>query len=380
MANAAASEIGAPESGPVDVPLARVDAELNRRLKDARSDSREPAHRVRMSNLIIYCDDSEKMCSAEPLVPEIVANHPARVLLLLADPAGSNGGDVKASVLVRQVDGDRRLVSEQITLRAEGGAVDKLPFVVRSLLIGDLPTNLWWASATPPPTAGPILDELAEQAEQFLYDSLGWADPNHAIARTSTWLGKFERDPSGGRWRVASDVNWRRLKFWRRVLTQGLDPASAPGLLADISEVVIEHGPHSVAQAWSVAGWLASRLGWTYQASKLRPNVEIAFRFQAPRGQVTLKIDRLAEGPSEIRRVRVSAGPGGNLGVLEFASEEGNRLSVTPQGVAVAPRTVTVQPQKLAELVARQLSDREPDPVFRESMKVAQQLARHLEG
>ena len=175
-------------------------------------------------------------------------------------------------------------------------------------------------------------------------------------------------------------MNWRRLKFWRRVLAQGLDPASAPGLLANISEVVIEHGPHSVTQAWQIAGWLASRLGWTYQASKLRPNVEIAFQFQAPQGPVSLKIDRLADGPSEIRRIRVSSGPQGKLGVLEFASEEGNRLAVTPQGVAVAPRTVTVQPQKLAELVARQLSDREPDPVFRESMKVAQQLARHLEG
>ena len=42
------------------------------------------------------------------------------------------------------------------------------------------------------------------------------------------------------------------------------------------------------------------------------------------------------------------------------------------------PRTLTVQPQPLASLVARQLSDREIDPTFRRSMEVAQVLARSL--
>src|SRR6185312_15786101 len=209
----------------------------------------------------------DQICQAESLVPKIVANHPARVLLLLADTADSTA-EMRASVRVHQVDHDPRLVSEQVTLRAGNAAIAKLPFAVRRLLIGDLPTNLWWACSTPPPMAGPILDNLAEHAEQVIFDSLGWDDPNRGVTNISTWLGKFERDPSQGRWRVASDVNWRRLKLWRRLLSQALDPASAPGFLANIQEVVIEHGPHAVTQAWQIASWLASRLGWTYQASK----------------------------------------------------------------------------------------------------------------
>ena len=39
---------------------------------------------------------------------------------------------------------------------------------------------------------------------------------------------------------------------------------------------------------------------------------------------------------------------------------------------------VTIQRLSLSELVARQLSDREPDPVFRESMTVARTLAQSL--
>jgi Glucose-6-phosphate dehydrogenase subunit len=358
------------------VPLGQVEAELSRQFQEAQSDLKTPVQRVRMSNLIVYCDCAEHLCQAEAAIPEIIPNHPARVLLLLADPSDPRK-DVAASVLVRQVDGQRRLVSEQVTLRAGANSTTKLPFAVRSLLIGDLPTNLWWASATPPPTAGPVLASLAEHAEQIIFDSLGWADPNRGVAGISTWLGKSERDASQGPWRVASDVNWRRLKVWRRLLSQALDPSAAPGFLSGISEVLIEHGPHSVTQAWGVASWLAARLNWTYKASKLRPNVEIAFQFDAPHGSVSLRIDRLADGPSEIRRLRVLAG---SLGSLEFTSDGGNRLSVAPQGVDVAARTVTVQPQPIADLIARQLSDREPDPVFRESMKVAQQLARHVVG
>ena len=48
------------------------------------------------------------------------------------------------------------------------------------------------------------------------------------------------------------------------------------------------------------------------------------------------------------------------------------------EGVEAAPLTVTVQPQSLAELVGRQLSDRERDPVFTESIATAQVLAQSL--
>ena len=79
-------------------------------------------------------------------------------------------------------------------------------------------------------------------------------------------------------------------------------------------------------QAWQLAGWLASRLGWTIQASKLRPNVEIAFQSPAPHGPLRLRIDRLAEGPSELRRVRVACTSAAELGALDITVEDGPAL------------------------------------------------------
>ena len=40
------------------------------------------------------------------------------------------------------------------------------------------------------------------------------------VAATASWLDRIERMGAGGRWRVASDLNWRRLKYWRRLLTR----------------------------------------------------------------------------------------------------------------------------------------------------------------
>ena len=90
-----------------------------------------------------------------------------------------------------------------MTLHAAGAAVERLPFAVRALLIGDLPTNLWWASPQPPPLAGPLLYDLAEHAQQIIYDSLGWPDPVRGVAATASWLDQIERRSraAAGGWR-----------------------------------------------------------------------------------------------------------------------------------------------------------------------------------
>jgi glucose-6-phosphate dehydrogenase assembly protein OpcA len=302
------------------------------------------------------------------------------VLLLVGEPGPTE--EVRGSVTAwcRATGPRQHICSEQITLKARGSAVDHLPFAVLSLLVGDLPTNVWWASLTPPAVAGTILPDLTENAQQLIYDSIGWTDPVQGMAATAKWLSKFERSPQQGRWRVASDLNWRRLKFWRRLLAQALDPTSAPGALESISEVCIEHGPHAVIQAWELASWMASRLNWKVQGGRVEPGVELNWQLAAPQGTIKLRIRRLPEAPSEIRKVRVVCRLEGKPGALTLAPESDRRLAILPEGIEAAPRTITIQPLPTAELVSRQLSDREHDPVFRESMVLAQLFAQNVLG
>ena len=83
---------------------------------------------------------------------------------------------------------------------------------------------------------------------------------------------------------MASDLNWRRLKYWRRILTQAFDPVINPGGYQSITEIQVEHGPHAVTQAWQLVGWLASRLHWRVQSSRVQPGVEIDWLVKHPNG------------------------------------------------------------------------------------------------
>jgi glucose-6-phosphate dehydrogenase assembly protein OpcA len=367
---------------PTPVPLRDVERELARRLKAVQGPGESPVLRACMSNLVVYCGGPESAEKIAAEVASVVALHPARVLLLVAEP-GPEQGELTSSVRVwgRVVDPGRWVCSEEVTLHATGQAVERLPAAVRSLLIGDLPTSLWWAVPQPPPQAANLLYDLLEHTEQIIYDSIGWTEPARGVVATAGWLEQMERGPGQGRWRVASDLNWRRLKYWRRLLAQSLDPAISPGTLDSITEVLLEHGPHAVIQAWELVSWLASRLGWRVQEGKVEPGVEIGWQFVSGHGPVQVCIRRLDHGPPAIRHLRITSTQEHKLAVLnlQVADAEG-RLAALPEVTGVAPRTVTVPPQPLAELVGQQLADRERDPAFHESMALARVLAQSVIG
>lgn len=364
------------------VALKDVESELTRRMRIVQGPGDSPILRACMSNLVIYCDRPELANQVALEIPDIVATHPARVLLLIAEPS-LEAGDLKATVAVRGrvVDPGRWVCSEFVTLHAQGRASERLPYAVRGLLIGDLPTNLWWAAPQPPSMAGHLLYDLAEHAQQIIYDSIGWIEPPKVMAATASWLSQFEARPGRVRWRVASDLNWRRLKYWRRILAQALDPASVPGAIESLSEILMEHGPHAVIQAWGLAGWLVSRLGWHVEGGHFQEGEEISWQFRSPAGPARLRIRRLPEGTPEIHRIRLACILEGKPGALNLELHPDRRLSVMPEGVISAePRTLVAPVQSRAELISRQLSDRERDPVFHESMAVALLLAQTLLG
>jgi glucose-6-phosphate dehydrogenase assembly protein OpcA len=363
------------------VPLRDVEQMLARQMKALQGPGAAPVQRARMANLVIFCNSLEQAIFINVQIPQVEAVHPARAIVVVGEPSREEC-DVTARVTVRPINvagGRAHACAEQVTLHAAGAAVERLPFAVRALVIGDLPTNLWWATPQPPPLAGPLLLDLSENAQQIMYDSLGWVDPVRGMAATASWLERIEREARGGRWRVASDLNWRRLKYWRRLLMHALDPASAPGAAESVSEIVMEHGPHAVIQAWELAAWLSRRLGWRLQTGKVRDGVEIAWVFSTPNGPRYVRVRRLAEGPPEVRRVHIACTLDGKSAAMNLLPDEGGRrLAIQLEGVEAAPRSMAVPALSAAEVIGRQLSDRERDPAFRESMAVAQGMAQSL--
>src|SRR5262249_18616190 len=158
-----------------------------------------------------------------------------------------------------------------------GDAVQRLPSTARSLLIGDLPTSLWWAASSPPTFGGELFDELKAMTDQVIYSSLTWSDPVRGTLATAAWaVAAGLNEPA------IADLAWRRLAPWRSLIAQSLDPASRPGALETISSVEVEHGPHGLPQAWLLVGWLASRLQWQKTGGTAHCGREIDWRFHGP--------------------------------------------------------------------------------------------------
>lgn len=362
------------------VPLQQVEKEISQQLRAAKDAEAEgPVQRVRMSNLVIYCDSAEAGARLSEIIGEVVVSHPARVLLLVGEKSQPSAGiAVRVLVQCRELATGHQACVEQIVLQAGGQSVLRLPSAVRSLLIGDLPTNLWWAVQTPPPLGAELLFDLAESVQQIIYDSVGWADPPRGVAATAAWIEGVEQY-TPGRWRVVSDLNWRRLKYWRRILSEALSVQSAPGAAATITRVQVEHGPHAVVRAYLLVAWLAQRLGWTLRSGKITSAAETTWRFAAGNEEIAVFVKRLTEGEPRLRRVRITCAISDKPVTMDYhPAEDGQRLAIALEGLDVAARTVTTPRISPSELIGKQLSDRERDPVFRHSMTMAQQMAQVL--
>lgn len=364
---------------PVPVPFPDIERELDRQLKHLQSDEEAPLQRARLSNLIIYCDDRSLGNGVAVQVPEIVLAHPSRVLLLVRETT-ETADELTATVLVREkkISPTIGVCAEQVTITAAGSALDRLPFAVRRLLIGDLPTNLWWASIQPPALAGSLVWDLSEYAEQVVYDSLGWREPARGVAATAPWMDKFGSARAGARRRIASDLQWRRLKPWRRIVSQVLDPAVAPGAIASLSAVTIDHGPHAVVQAWQLVAWIAARLGWKVERGRARGGAELDWVLASAHGPVHVAIRRQPAGPAEIHSLTLACKLDGKSAELKVASDGAGHLAATVPGPNTVARTTSAPSLSLAELVSRQLSDRDRDPVFEETMRIARVFAQGL--
>ncbi|MBL8795715.1 MAG: glucose-6-phosphate dehydrogenase assembly protein OpcA, partial [Planctomycetia bacterium] len=240
---------------PVDV--AAIERELVELWRDPDRDptTQQSITRACMSNLLIYAPTVEAAQDIPDEIGIIVRHHPARVLLLVGE-SNTGGAAVQANVSAycSLLGGDRQVCSEYITITAAGHATERLPSVARSLLIGDLPTSLWWAVPQPPPQGGALFQELARMSGQIIYESQGWLDPVRGVIAAADWAASEETS------QVLADLEWRRLKTWRRLISQTLDPTVLPGALESITEVRFEHGPHALAKTWMLVGWLACKL------------------------------------------------------------------------------------------------------------------------
>src|SRR5262245_55199120 len=352
------------------VDLAAIERELARFGYDPEAlEGGIPVTRACMANLVIFCSNTREEHEITQEIPVIVAQHPSRVLLLVADANSQSAGlEAFVSAHCRLIEDGQQICSEQVTVRAGSVGIRRLPSLVRSLRLGDLATALWWAIPEAPPLFGTLFDELAELADQVIYDSVAWTDPVRQLIVTANWVGR-------GHAKITADLAWRRPEIWRRLIAQSLDPAYAQGALEGITDIHIEHGPHALTQAWLLIGWLALRLGWQPRGGRVAPGPEVNWQFAWPHGTPRVRIRRLASGEAEIKTLRVMTRVAGHPVTFHFRAESASRVSVFAEGFGDRMLSLTGPVQSRAEMVARQLPDLAHDRLFEESVALARTMA-----
>jgi glucose-6-phosphate dehydrogenase assembly protein OpcA len=356
---------------PRGVPVPAIERELEAlwRVSAKPTADEYPVLRACMSNLIVFCRTDQEAGVVAGGLPEVLGRHPARALVLVGnEKAGGDSIDAWVSAHCHLREGTQ-VCGESVTLSAHGQAVKTLPSTARSLLVGDLPTNLWWATPEAPPLSGALYTELAAMSNQVIYDSLGWLEP----VRGMNAMGKLRQDRL-----LVHDVCWRRLKGWRRILSQGFDPTFAPGLVEHLGSLTLQHGPHALTQCWLLVGWLARRLGWNPEGGKIAGGTELTWRFAGAKGPISVTAHRLPEGPPEILSLVVAPRGSGPAATLTVKSQGQGQLSVESTAATGGTRSLTIPVGAQATMVARQLSDLAPDPLFRETLAVACTMAAAL--
>jgi len=318
--------------------------------------------RACMSNLLVLCRSEAEATLAMVDLPEVLAIHPARALVLVARPgAGPAGLEAHVAVHCHVRDGSQ-VCGESVTITANGPAADRLPAAARALLVGDLPSTLWWASGTGPAPEDALFAELREMVSLVVVDSRDWRDVPRGLAA----LAEVNAPPHGP---ALAELGWHRLRAWRQLLAQGLDPGAAPGGLAELAEVSVSHGPDAAGEARLLLGWLAGRLGWRLAGAAPAPAGTVGWQFIA--GDRTIVAVTRLEGASGLRRVAIAAGAGPSRTRVTLEAPGERRLALTGPG---GTRLVTLPAESRAPLVARLLSERAPDPLFHEALVVARDL------
>jgi glucose-6-phosphate dehydrogenase assembly protein OpcA len=268
-------------------------------------------------NLVVYVAGREECPEVNELLEAVVERHPCRAILLVADREAASPR-LEAFVSTRcqlTPRGAKQVCGEQITIEADGAALDTASTAVAPLLVPDVPVFLWWKDI--PHYEDKLFDRLTEMADRVVIDSASFDHPHKDVLRLAEILKR--------RALHLSDLNWGRLTSWRSLVASFWDVADYRDSLAQITKVEIEYDPPDrshdelAPKALLALGWIASCLGWEVrgEGSTLEP------------GRARFK---LSDGVREVEAVLAAtddlAGRDGWITSLTLTSSNGDEFYV----------------------------------------------------
>lgn len=229
-----------------------------------------PVIRACALNFIVVTEEDEREVEdLAAMVGEVTFEHPARIFLVRIDrqaeqPSLDSWISARCTI---PVPGGKQVCCEQITLTAAGTDVHKIPSIITSLLVADVPSVLLWKAAVDSKDA--ILHALLRVVNKVIIDSSENLTPDASLFEWKKFIVVHDT------YATFSDLAWTHLTEWRTIVAGAFNPHEMRAELSAISLVKIEYSStttprHSgLSQALLFVSWLAQKLNWT-PVSRLR--------------------------------------------------------------------------------------------------------------
>jgi len=312
--------------------------------------------RLCVLNLVVAGASEAHADEAAEVVTEIAAHHPARAILLIADPTAGAGIAADLSLQCVIAAGAGQACVETVRLRIGGDAALHLRSVVPPLLLPDVPTHLWLHG--PAPLDQALDADTLELCERVVVDSEAYDDARATLRRLAV------TPPRSDGSLPLSDLAWIRTRPWREQLARAFDPPTHRALLGGVARIdlVTDDGARTPPGALLLAGWLLSRL--RRDGSGTAPQVDIAPGGPGSRGRT-----------GALRRLTLHCSSAGGQGTVSIERQgEALRTSVEIDGGAEPVRAVPVEEPRLADLVGAALQETRGDAVFSDALRAAAAL------
>jgi glucose-6-phosphate dehydrogenase assembly protein OpcA len=334
----------------LSVDLAGIERSLAELWRNEGEHSDDAVTKAALWNVVAHTDNDRDRSSATELLAQASASIPQRTIVIRA----ARGGEAELSSWISAnchlVGGSRQVCSEEISIVAGGDRIHHVPSLVNALLIPDMPVATWWIGDLPPADDS-YTCALLDTADRLIVDSLAFDSVDDLNLVSSI---------SEGTDSVPADLNWGRTEDWRIATASMFDDPASRGRLGDVERVRLAGtaGTGTFGERVSgllYAGWLAHAVG----------NPDLPFEFRAAAHEGT---------PGFIAHVEIDLRGGGKV-VLEW-HRDGAAIVGRAQDIGQAMPTVTrFAVRDTVDLIIRQLSRQDEDPLFGRILPFAARLA-----
>jgi glucose-6-phosphate dehydrogenase assembly protein OpcA len=388
--------------------IVQIERELQKLWKDAGETSSKsgggPVVRACSMTLVAPCSNDLQFDHVAQTVEQVSVRQASRAILVRVDlDRPDRQLDAHVS-MVCSAGGpqQKRLCHEQIQLFSTAGSMDGVAPTVLSLLVPDVPAYMW--APCEKLLATQMIEDLAGHADALILDSHRFSEPFKALEnatriaqnhRANRAIENAAQSLDAGHGFGILDLDWKRLDVWFDAVSTAFEPLRARNLVKDLVSVKITYTSKSSASGEStrrggtsrelitpalLAGWLASRLGWSAEGRVARTtpvssdlrleksgarNISLVPRFENDRPGSILEVALTATmGTITIRRM-----PGAEMGSIHYDHFK-------PASNAPPQISARLQSMNDTEALWRALSMAPRDLAFERALPVAMAFRR----